>query len=272
MLTIVTALLCEAKPVIAKYKLKKIPRDHPYQIYEKDEISLVVSGVGKAASASATGYAHAIKASPKYSAWLNIGMAGHSNLAIETGFLINKIHDRSTDQTWFPPIVFDPPCITDKLVTVDRPDSEYKSVGGVDMEASGFYSTASRFTTSELVQCYKVVSDNPQTPVRKISTNEASDLIRGKMEDINFLVDRLLNDSHELSALNETPNIFNEIRDQITMTHSEQLLIKDRFRKLHLLNPEALSGFSQSEKSSSAKTVIETLDQLINNQEISFNK
>ena len=268
MLTIVAALLCEAKPVISKYKLKKIAGDHPYQIYQNNKISLIVSGVGKASSASATGYAHAIKASPLHSAWLNIGMAGHSHLAIETGFLVNKIHDRSTDQTWFPPIVFEPPCITDILVTVDRPDSGYKSVGGVDMEASGFYSTASRFTTSELVQCYKVVSDNPQTSVRKISTNEATDLINGKMENISFLVNQLLNDSHKLSALNKNPIIFDKIRDQIKMTHSEQLQIKDQLRKLQLLNPNALTDFS--EKSESAKSILKELNKIIKKQEIEF--
>lgn len=272
MLTIVTALLCEAKPVISKYKLKMITGVHPYQIYKNDKIYLIVSGVGKAASASATGYSHAIKSSPPYSAWLNIGMAGHSKLETGTGFLVNKIHDRSTDQTWFSPIVFDPPCITDKIVTVDRPDNKYKFDGGVDMEASGFYSTASRFTTSELVQCYKVVSDNPQTPVKKISTNEASELIRGKMEDISFLIDQLLESSHELSDQHKTPDTFDQIEGKTRMTHSERLQIKDRLTKLHLLNPEALSTPSQLEKVNSAKSVIETLDQLIGKQEISYKK
>ena len=268
MLTIVTALLCEAKPVISKYKLKKIAGNHPYQIYQSNELSVIISGVGKAASASATGYAHAIKASPAYSAWLNIGMAGHSKLEIGSGFLVNKSHDRSTDQTWFPPIVFEPPCTIDKLVTVDRPESEYKFEGGVDMEASGFYSTASRFTTSELVQSYKVVSDNPRSPVRKISTNEASDLINGKMEDIVFLIEQLLNDSHELCNINETPVLLDLIKDQIKMTHSEQLLIKDRLKKLHLLNPDALADFS--EIPDSAKSVLNSLDQIIKQQKIIF--
>ncbi len=270
MLTIVTALLCEAKPVISKYKLKMIAGDHPYQIYQNDKIYLIVSGVGKAASASATGYSHAIKSSPPYSAWLNTGMAGHSNLEIGTGFLANKIYDRSTEQTWFPPFVFEPPCVTDCLITVDRPDSEYKFEGGVDMEASGFYSTASRFTTSELVQSYKVVSDNPQTPVKKITSKEATDLINDQMEDISFLVNQLLNDSQELSALNQTPIMFDQFHEQIKMTHSQQLQIKDRLRKLHLLNPNVLTDFSQFNKADSAKSTIEILDHLISKQEITF--
>ena len=268
MLTIVTALLCEAKPVILKYKLKKITGNHPYQIFQDNKLSLIISGVSKAASASASGYAHAIKASPSHSAWLNIGMAGHSKFEIGSGFLVNKIHDRSTEQTWFPPIVFEPPCTSDKLVTVDRPESEYKFDGGVDMEASGFYSTASRFTTNELVQSYKVVSDNPRSPVRKFSTNEATDLINRNMEDISFLVDQLLNDSHELSALNKIPIMFDQIQNQIKMTHSEQLLIKDRLKKLHLLNPNVLTDFS--ENTESAKTVLKYLDQIIEKQEINF--
>ena len=268
MLTIVTALLCEAKPVISRYKLKKIPGTHPYQIFQNNDLSLIISGVGKAASASATGYVHAIKASPSYSAWLNIGMAGHSKLEIGSGFLANKIHDRSTDQTWFPPKVFEPPCITDKLMTVDRPESKYEFGGGVDMEASGFYSTACRFTTSELVQSYKIVSDNPRSPVRKFSTNEASDLIDRKIEDIIFFIEQLLNDSHELCGINETPILFDQIKNQIKMTHSEQLLIRERLKKLQLLNPDALADFSETPES--AKVVLKSLDQIIKQQKILF--
>lgn len=270
MLTIVIALLCEAKPIISKYKLKNITGDHPYQIYQNNDLSLIVSGVGKAASASATGYAHAITASPPYSAWLNIGLAGHSNLEIGKGFLVNKIHDYSSKQTWFPPQVFDLSFPSSGLMTVDRPDSEYKNKGGVDMEASGFYSTASRFTSGELVQCYKVVSDNPQSPFKKFSTKEATDLINGRIEDISFLVEQLVNTSNKLSALNKTPIMFDQIHDQLKMTHSEQLQIKDRLRKLQLLNSNAFTDISQFEKTDSAKVFLIKLDQLIKQQEIHF--
>ena len=270
MLTIITALLCEARPIISHYKLKKITTIHPYQIYQNDNIILTVSGVGKAASASATGYSHAIKGSPSHSGWLNIGMAGHSDFEICTGFLANKIYDRSTAKVWFPPIVFEPPCLTDQLHTVDRPDSEYHYQGGVDMEASGFYATASRFTTGELVQCYKVVSDNQQSPVKKFSANDASDLIETKMEDINFLVEQLLNSCHELASLFETPVMFDEINAQTKLTHSEQLLLKERLRKLHLLNPKILTDSSQLKNLSSGKELLNTLDQMIANQEIIF--
>ncbi len=270
MLTIVMALHCEASPLISKYKLKKVTEVHHYQYYQNNKINLVISGVGKAASASATGYSHAINGSPPHTAWLNIGMAGHTDFDIGCGFLANKIHDRSTQQTWFPSIVFEPPCITDKLLTVDRPDSKYQLNGGVDMEASGFYATASRFTTNELVQCYKVVSDNQRSPMKKISTKEATDLIQKKLDDINFLVEQLLNARHALSALYESPIMFDEICDRIKLSHTEQLQVKDRLRKLYLLNPNALTNKAILENQSSARKLLSTLDHIIARQEISF--
>lgn len=270
MLTIVVALHCEASPVISKYKLKKVTDVHHYQFYKNNEINLVISGVGKAASAGATGYCHAINGSPSHSAWLNIGMAGHVGFDLGSGFLVNKIHDNSTRQTWSPSIIFDPTCITDKLLTVDRPDSKYQFEGGVDMEAAGYYVTASRFTTSELVQCYKVVSDNQHSPVKKISTKEATKLIKEKMEDIDFLIEQLLNASHDLSALYESPIMFDEICGLFKLSHTEQLQVKDRLRKLYLLNPKALTNKAILEHQGSARKLLSTLDHIIDRQEISF--
>jgi hypothetical protein len=262
------ALHCEASPVISKYNLKKATEVHHYQLYQNKEISLIISGVGKAASAAASGYCHAMNGSPSHTAWLNIGMAGHVDRDLGTGFLVNKIHDHATQQTWFPSIIFEPPCMTDKLLTVDRPDSKYQFRGGVDMEASGFYSTASRFTTSELIQCYKIVSDNQHSPVKKISAQDATDLIKEKMEDIDFLVEQLLDTSHELTSLSEPPAMFNEICDQIKLTHTERLQVKDRLRKLHLLDPGSLTDKSILENPDSSEKFLATLDQKLAKQKI----
>lgn len=270
MLTIVTALLCEARPLISDFNLKKVPESHPYPIYRNDELNLVISGIGKIASASATAYVHALNGSCNHSAWLNIGLAGHSDYELETGFLAIKIIDQSCHQSWYPSIIFEPSCQTGMLITVDQVGKKYHPNYGVDMEASGFYATACRFTTSELVQCFKVVSDNPQTPVRKIAANEASKLISDQMEHISSIIDALGQLQTEIDTPNQTPPFFNEIMALCKMTHSEQLLLREKLKRLFLLNPNHEMDFSLFVKPHQSKNILFVLEKLISEQKVLF--
>ncbi len=271
MLNIVTALLCETRPIISKLKLKLSSHKSPFKIYQNDQINLIISGVGKVSSANAIGYLYANNNSVEQtSAWLNIGIAGHSSFEINTGFLANKIIDKTTEQTWYPPIIFDQPCCTDKLMTVDKPGSEYTFNGGVDMEASAFYASASRYTTNELIHSYKVVSDNPNSPLHKITPAQASELISSNIEDIQFLIDQLLIINNELSSTTSIPIDFKTLKKQIRMTHSEQLKIKNLLSKLNIINSNLTLDFDQFIEIASSENLISYLDNLLKKQEIYF--
>ncbi|MFK8067532.1 MAG: hypothetical protein AB8D52_04735 [Gammaproteobacteria bacterium] len=258
-----------------------ITQESPFQIYHKDQINLIVSGVGKVSSANAIGYLcghnnfdqrniDKNNSIEQTDTWLNIGMAGHSHLEINTGFLANKIIDQATDKSWFPPIIFDQPCYTDKLTTVDKPCSEYKFGGGVDMEASAFFASASRYTTNELVHSYKVVSDNPDSRLHKITPAQASELISSKLEDIQFIADQLLIISNELSSTNLIQNNFETLTNKIRMTHSEKLKIKSCLTKLSLVNSDLILNPNEFTEISSSKEIISHLNKMINKQEIYF--
>src|SRR3989338_8741295 len=143
MVNFVIALACEARPIVERYELKAIPRSEPFRVYEGNGKRLIVSGVGKIRTASATAFLHAFSGALRNQVWINLGIGGHSERAIGEGVLAHKITDHASGQSWYPPILFEPPCATESILTVDRPETEYREPWVYEMEAAGFYDTAS---------------------------------------------------------------------------------------------------------------------------------
>ena len=178
----VVALQAEARPLIDQFGLKKVDDITGFRCYRGTSCHLVISGHGTIAAAAAVGWL-AARTSPN-SGWLNIGMAGHTSLPLETLFVAVEVVDRVTEQRWYPPQVIKTGPIPSILTTVHIPETGYTGTGGFDMEASAFISCARRFTTSELVQCLKVVSDNPKSPVERKSAEWVSTLMSARSEEI----------------------------------------------------------------------------------------
>ncbi|VAW81640.1 hypothetical protein MNBD_GAMMA12-712 [hydrothermal vent metagenome] len=129
MIFIVTALDCEARPLIQHYKLRRCQQFKPFPLYTGDDIRLVVSGIGAVNAMLATAMMaginagqsvvpHYVKpdlhlspnssviAKPRHSiiphsiipgtqspelAWLNIGIGGHYQYDIGSAFLAHKV-------------------------------------------------------------------------------------------------------------------------------------------------------------------------------------
>ncbi len=127
MIFIVTALDCEARPLIQHYKMRRCQQFKPFPLYQGDNISLVVSGIGATNAMLATATLAGMNAGqsvdshtgmpmthprqPNRSvnstpnpiiarvpgsqipevAWLNIGIGGHQHYAIGSAFLAHKV-------------------------------------------------------------------------------------------------------------------------------------------------------------------------------------
>lgn len=161
MIYFVIALPAEATPVVKHWRLKKSNRQHPFTLFVRDELRLVISGIGKANSAAATAWLAGINSSYRQrdSIWVNLGIAGHRTLPTGTMVTASRIHDASTNQSWYPTLIKNSLAKT-CIQTVDQAAFQYKNDYTLEMEASGFYPTALRISTSELTQCFKVISDN----------------------------------------------------------------------------------------------------------------
>ena len=259
----VVALSCEAKPIISHFNLRK--RDSTlFKVYSNQDhsIRLIISGIGSSASLKATKHLASVsKDDTSTTAWLNIGIGGHKDLPLATAILAQRIVDSKTKQSWFPQLVFDPPCLTASVKTVEKPDFNYPDDNVVEMEASGFYSAAESYSTREIIHCMKIISDNSQSLSRPpLTATMVGELVNRNLSSIKELVRKLQVLSMEEEERTSDPPFLQECLSlwHFTVTQTHQL--KSLLRKWLLLQPgkNVLDVLLPNCKDS--RNVIQTLD------------
>jgi len=190
MINLLVALQAEARPIINHFGLNGRPPVAGFHRYGNPQINLVVTGVGPVAMAGGV-MLLGLDPAATSAAWVNVGIAGHAHLPIGTPLIASKITDQHSGLRWYPPQVLTADLTTSELVTVAPPSLEYPAQGAVDMESSGFYPTACRFATGELVQCLKVVSDNRDNPSSLLNKAVIGELVGGLLAPLEQLMDRL---------------------------------------------------------------------------------
>ncbi len=216
MIAWIVALRAEAQPLVRGLSLRAFSRATPWPLYLAADggAALVVSGVGKAASAAAVGWAQGVldvAASERSSrgdasgavspdaeaagrtlvAWVNVGIAGHSKGPLGRVLLAHRVVDVATQRAWYPPPVPGVTLESDTVFTVDRPESAFEGAGAYDMEAAGFLTAASRCGSAELAQVVKVVSDTPERPAAELGRREVSSLVEARFDEIVALGEAL---------------------------------------------------------------------------------
>ena len=166
---IVMAAMLEAKPFVLGLSLNQ-RRKKPFAVFQSDHIFLIISGVGKANAAMATGYS-----CDKYhpACICNLGAAGATDVSHPLGeiFHINKIveHDRH-ELTTRKPCIHNPDILngfqTATLSTSDMavlaPDERKKismNADLIDMEGASVVQACRKFNTKCFI--FKFVSDTP---------------------------------------------------------------------------------------------------------------
>jgi len=191
-INLVVALPAEAKPVIFRFGLARMQPDLDFllsfPLYRRGRIALVVTGPGKSAAAAGTDFLAILGNCPRTAIWVNFGVAGHAERQIGEVLLARSIMDAESGQTWRPILPRDRLCPADDLLTLDRPDLHYRHQGLLDMEVSGFFPTACRYTSTELVQVLKVVSDNRKTTARGLSAKQVRLLMGGALDTLEALL------------------------------------------------------------------------------------
>lgn len=261
MIHIVTTLMHEVRPIIDFYHLKPA-ETHPYQIYQNENFSFIVSGVGKKQSASATIFLHEYAGNIRNRAWLNIGIGGHHQKPLGEGILAYKITDQASRKSWYPPQILKIDCPSESVLTVEKIESKYDQDVVYDMEAAGFYETACRFSTQELVHCFKIISDNSDASARKVSGTLVRNLVAQNLNIINSILKELSKLSAELSNLDSNSGELDQFLKHwhFTVTESHQL---NRFlRRLKTLASKE-HYFPKAFQCSKAKEVLKFLEHQI---------
>lgn len=174
MITFFTALYQEARELIQKLQLKKQPAETLYQLFENEQIQLVITGTGMISAAMAASRHFA-----KYPSCsgqdivINLGVAGYlpgkqaASHNIGDLFLISKITEQTTGRTFYPDLLYRHsfrylPLITVPTVCTNSSTSVEESL--VDMEASALYQALLPHISPDRMFFFKVISDLPGKP------------------------------------------------------------------------------------------------------------
>ncbi len=270
MINIVSALQCEAKPLINHYKLKGVSTPSGFRVYENQQIRLIVAGLGKVACAAACGYLYARAGEQQDEAWLNVGIAGHATAAIGTPVLAKKITEQSSGLSWYPPWVLEFDCQRENLLTLDQASEHYDEQCCFDMEASAFYATASRFSTAEVVQSLKIISDNRAQPASGIHEKQVLALIEQQLPMIDQLIQQLDALSIECQQQHARPAAFDGFIEQWHFSRYQQNQLQSLLRRWQALSPTQAILIEDFHEHKRSKAVLVELERQINNLAITF--
>lgn len=230
---IYTALPCEAKPLVEHFQLKKDVSVQPFAFYGYGELCLTVTGLGKTAMAAAIAYTQALFGSEAHSVMINIGIAGHKDYAIGDLYSVHKIMDADSHKNFYPPLIGKTLCPSCTIRTSSMPQLAYDHDDLCDMEASAFYETATRFTSSELSQCLKVISDNQYAPASNIDAKQVSLLIAAHLKTIEAFIQQI----SAMAALVITPQtpMYEQLIQRYHFTASAKMQLKAQLTRWSVL-------------------------------------
>lgn len=167
MLAIVTALQCEAQPLIERLRLKQAQKHKKWRAYRSDDTIVVVSGVGKIRAAMAVVWLiEAAEFAPAATLrTINFGSCGSANANLHPRgslALMNRILDHGTGRVYYPDMLPQHGLTESGVETFDHPVTmdAHPSQPLVDMEASGYFEAASLYLAPDQIYCLKIVSDH----------------------------------------------------------------------------------------------------------------
>jgi len=264
MINLVVALPAEARPLIKHYGLHDKQTHAAFPLHRNEDMALVICGPGKASAAAAVAWLQGLTPANRRDAWLNIGIAGHATHDIGTGVLVNRITDHASKRSWYPPQVHDLDMTTGSLRTVDTPENDYPGDTLYDMEASGYYPAACRSSTGELVQCFKITSDNRQQSTAGVSAKLCTRLLGEQLEPIDRLVRALEKMQLEYNSLHTPHPDHERLAGQWRFTVSQQHQLARLLQRWTALAPGQAAWSRELEKKKTAAEVLHCLSQQLN--------
>jgi len=221
MLYIVTALYIEAKPLISLFNLKKDNSYTKFQVFSNEDIKLIISGTGKIKSATALTYLISKEEIKKNDCIVNIGfVASNKNSQLGDIVYVSKIQNAYSDFDFYPEIIYKHNFLEGSLTTFDSiVEQKIENIEYIDMEAYGFFQTASIFFKKDKIIVLKIVSD----------------ILKDKVEDrvlVDFKDENLFAESY--NNIYKFLTNFKAIDDEDDFTITEQELIKKVLENLRL--------------------------------------
>lgn len=238
MIFISVALFAEAKPLIENLGLNILRNKTVFPVYQNENHTLVISGIGKIYSAMSVVFLlNEFKNQISDSSWiLNFGVCGAPKEFSEIGksFLIHKITDQGSSKNVYPDILFQSPILESTLCTFDKPvfENEISKLPNtlVDMEAFGFFTASKKFFSSDKIRVVKIVSDH----FKKIEyskneefSNAISFRIQNSLPDIFSILSIPAFQGNDIQLLTEETSVLLQICEILRLSETERIQLKD---------------------------------------------
>ena len=174
MIHFIVATSLESKVIIKKLKLKKINPSSGFNFFYNGNFSLTITGLGKINSALGVTHTFYKFKSCSNNIWINIGLAGHKKEEIGRLILVDKICDHETQKSMYPFFVKNYKIKKYNCTCYGKPNFNYDNSLS-DMESSGFFFSANKYSTKEVIHSLKIISDNKYD---KINFNDVKTIDR----------------------------------------------------------------------------------------------
>lgn len=241
MISFVTALHHEARPIIEHFSLKKDMESHGLDVFRNEDFSLVVTGIGKLKSAVATTRLLSAYGRPKL--LVNIGICGApKSFPIGSPYLINKITDVASSRCFFPDLIIKHSLEEAQLATYDMVVSKHGDNSElVDMEGSGFFEAAASFLSADQILCIKVVSDHLDG--KKLLGDEITNLIEKNISKLSIFIAALSEykpDSRK-PLTSEEKECLATIAENLRLSHQQRRILTESATTYKLKREGSLS-------------------------------
>ena len=130
------------------------------------------------------------------------------------------------------------------------------------MEASAFYETAVRFSSSELILCLKVISDNQLSPVENIQPKQVAALIAAHLSSVESLLTRTVALAEPITT--PEPRLFEQLIQRYHFTVNERMQLKNQLSRWNVVTDHQALEIDETPLPS-GKDVLRWLDLKINN-------
>lgn len=264
MLNLVVALATESRPLIEHFRLSEDRSAVGFRIFRGDGMRLVVTGMGRVACAAGVAALAERESSAGTSAWLNLGIAGHASRAVGEGVHALSIIEAATDRRWYPPQIIQLPGQGETFCTVDAPETGYRDARVYDMEASAFYATALRYATGELVQVYKIISDNRASGVETVEKHRVRDSIIAHLPAVERIVSELSSLAGDVKDAQPRLAELERIVGRWHFTVSQQHRLRELLRQWETLSAGAPVVDQDLNRCPSAKSVLAEIEGRLN--------
>ncbi len=190
MIFVITALRCEAAPFIKGLSLKKNTGATHFDIYDSDNIRLIISGTGGPAALCAVTYLLAVSNVSKEDILINCGCCGSmAGDPKSTGkmFVMRSLKDEAFGRSYYPDMIRKLPFPEADLITVPevyRGTPVHSNIPVlVDMEGAYVFQAASKFIYAHNIFILKAVSDSGHDS-SGVTPEYIGDLINSHLETI----------------------------------------------------------------------------------------